>query len=508
MTWVPVALVLLGTEMRLRQWLAGRSLWLDEALIARSLVSRDYIGLVAEPLQGEQAGPVLWLWSTRLALDLMGDGERALRLVSLLSGIAVLLLTWRLAQRLLSPVLVPIALGIAVLSPTLLYFSNEVKPYSLDVAVVLGLILVALRSQEDVRPLALAGAVAVWASFASVFVLTGLSVVLVLQTLRRHGLPAALRATARLSAWVVSLAVSYVLVLHRLRDSEVLSTFWDHTFPDGTADLPTWLLRRAVDLTRDPLELSFWPIALAAVGYGVWQIARSRPRAGLLAAAGIPVALVAAALSAYPFASRLALWLVPLAAIALAAVLPPRLDRGRPLMLGAVALTLVVAPMAAQSLPQTTQVLHRNELRPVLEQLREERQPGDLVIVDTPAKAPFDFYTDLTGVGRDGVITFATTSEVGGICNDEAALLTGRFARQRVWVVFAHQLEDTRRLGTREDMLARIEDVSNRRQTIEEAGAKAILFDPTAPETGPIDEQRNPERCLFVGRTVPPTGPS
>jgi hypothetical protein len=501
-------LILLGTEMRLRQWYAARSLWLDEALIARSLVSRDYIGLVAEPLQGDQAGPVLWLWSTRLSLDLLGDGERGLRLVSLLSGIAVLVLTWRLAQRLLPPVLVPIAVGLTVLSPTLLYFSNEVKPYSLDVAVVLVLVLLAVRTTDDVRPLAFAGAVAVWASFASVFVLTGLSVVLVLTTLRRRGLPAALGTAAWLSAWVISLGISYVLVLHRLRDSEILSTFWDYTFPDSSADLPTWLLRRAVDLTRDPLELSVWPVALVALGYGIWQIARTRPRAGLLACAGVPVALIAAAMSAYPFASRLALWIVPLACIALAAVLPAQLDRGRRLMLGAVALTVVAAPMAAESLPQTTEVLVRNELRPVMEQLKDARQPDDLVLVDIPAKAPFDFYTGLTGVGRDGVILFATTEEVGGVCNDPAALLTGRFATQRIWVVFAHQLADTRRLGTREDMLARIEDVTNRRQTIEEPGAKAVLFDPIAPESGPIDEQRNPERCLAVVRTVPPTGSS
>ncbi|MBC7374771.1 MAG: glycosyltransferase family 39 protein, partial [Frankiales bacterium] len=143
--WAPVLLLVLGAEMRLRQWFGGRSLWLDEALIARSLVSRDYVGLVSSPLQGDQAGPVLWLWSTRLSLDLFGDGERALRLVPLLGGLAALVLTWRMAKRLLPDVLVPVALLVTVLSPSLLYFSNEVKPYSVDVAVCLALILLALR---------------------------------------------------------------------------------------------------------------------------------------------------------------------------------------------------------------------------------------------------------------------------------------------------------------------------------------------------------------------------
>ncbi len=507
MRWAPLLLLALGAEIRLRQFFGSRSLWLDEALIARSLVSRDYVGLVAEPLQGEQAGPVLWLWSTRLSLDLFGDGERPLRLVSLLAGLATLLLTWRLARRLLPSPLVPLAVGLVALSPSLVYFSNEVKPYALDVAVVLALVLLALRLRGDVRWLALAGAVAVWASFASVFVLAGLSLVLVLQALVRDGLPAAARTAAWLSAWVVSLGISYVLILHRLADSEILSTFWDYTFPDGTADLPTWLLRRSIDLTRDPLELTFWPIALALLSVGGYRLARRRPSSTLLSLSGVPVAVVAAAISAYPFASRLALWLVPLAFITLAAAVPPRVDRGRPLLLSLAALTLVAAPMAAQTLPQTTSVFQRNELRPVMEQLLQEKEPGDLVLVDIPAKAPFDFYTELTGLGRDGVILFATTDEVGGLCNDPAALLTGRFARQRIWVVFAHQLQDTRRLGTRDDMIARIEDVTNRSRTIERFGAKAVLFDPQARLRPPSDEPRNPDRCLAVIRTLPPTAP-
>ena len=503
-TWLPVLLILLGTEMRVRQWWAARSLWLDEALIARSLVSRDYVGLVAEPLQGDQAGPVLWLWSTRLSLDMLGEGERALRVVSLVAGVAALVLAWRLARHLLPPVLVPVAVGLVVLSPALLYFSNEVKPYALDVAVVLGLLLLALRSR-DVRLLAGAGVVAVWASYAAVFALAGLSLVLVLAALRREGLVPAAKTAAWLSAWLVSLAVSYALVLHRLRESEILSTFWADTFPDDAGDLPTWLLRRAVGLVEDPLDLEVWPLALGLLAYGLWRLLRTRRRATVLTMSPVALALVAAAISAYPFAGRLSLWVVPLAAIALAAVLPDRTDRGRPLLLAATALAVVAAPMATRSLPLVADVYERNELRTVMEQLKDAREPGDLVLVDIPAKAPYDFYTGRTGLGRDGVVLFATEDEVGGACNDEAALLTGRFATQRVWIVFAHQLQDTARLGTREDMLARIQDVTNIARTIEETGAKAVLLDPSAPETSDTEERRNPDRCLAVVRTVPPT---
>lgn len=507
-------LLLLGAEMRLRQWAGARSLWLDEALIARSLVSRDYVELVATPLQGDQAAPVLWLWATRLALDLFGEHERALRLVPLLGGLVALVLSWRLARRLLAPALVPVALLLVVLSPSLLYFSSEVKPYSVDVAVCLGLSLLALRVPRGAGPgrplqlLALAGAAAVWASFAAVLLLAGLSVLLVLGALPRWR--QALGNAAVLFAWVLSLGLAYVAVLHRLADSTVLSGFWGYTFPRGSTDLPAWLLRRAVDLSQDPLELAphplglpLWPLALALLALGIWRL---RSRALLLATAAVPVATVAAALSLYPFASRLALWLVPLAAVALAAVLPARLDHPGRLSLGVAALAVVVAPMAARSLPQVVAVHRVEELRPVMEQVLAQRRPGDLVLVDIAAKAPFDFYTPLVGLGRDGVVLFATTEEVGGRCNDVVALKTGRFATRRVWVVFAHALRDTGRLGTRADLLARIEDVTNVRSTVHAFSSMAVLFDPTAPAAAPSGEPRNLERCLAVVRTVPPTG--
>ncbi len=162
--------------------------------------------------------------------------------------------------------------------------------------------------------------------------------------------------------------------------------------------------------------------------------------------------------------------------------MPATLERAWPLLAAVAALTAVAAPSAATTLPQTSRVFHVEELRPVMEQVAAQRQPDDLVLVDIPAKAPFDFYTPPTGLGRDGVILFATSEEVGGRCNDRAALLTGRFATQRVWIVFAHRLADGRRLGTREDLLARIEDVTGRIRTIQRDGATAILFDPSAPD--------------------------
>ncbi len=197
-------LVLVGLEARVLQWAGGRSLWLDEALLARSLVERSYGQLATEPLLHKQAAPLLWLQASRFWVEQLGTTERALRIVPLVSGCVALLLAWRFATRLLPRQLVPLAVGVVALHPGLVYYSNEVKPYATDVAVVLAVLLVA----QTRRPLllGLVGALAVWLSYPAVFALAGTSALLVLRTRR-------VRTVLLLLPWVVSLAAAYVLVL-------------------------------------------------------------------------------------------------------------------------------------------------------------------------------------------------------------------------------------------------------------------------------------------------------
>lgn len=489
---VSLALVVLGALVRVRQWAGGRSLWLDEALVAASLVERGHVTLATEPLRHNQAAPQGWLQTTRLAVDLFGDGERALRLVSLLAGCATLVLLWRLAGRLLPPALVPLAVGIAALHPSLVYYANEVKPYALDVAVALAVALVALQR----RPLALglAGAVAVWCAYPAVFVLSGASVVLVLAA---PDLRSRARTVLLLAPWLVSLGVAYVLVLAPLRGREVYEEYWAYAYPRGVADLPAWLVERTADLLDDPLSLALPPLALAVLAVGT---ARLLPRrgAGLLLAA-LPPALVAGALGVYPLADRLALWLVPVAALVLAAALD--LPRRAALVVG-VALAAVAGPGLVATVPDLVLTREVEELRPVLERLEEQRQPGDLVLVDIAAKAAFDHYAPRLGVPRDGVVLFRTPTPGTGCGDDDVALRTGRFGNGRVWLVFAHELVDGPLLGTRADLLSRVGRVTRVASTIEDTGARALLLSPAPGGEVLPPAPITPDRCLVVNRSV------
>lgn len=486
-------LVLVGLYLRVRQWAGGRSLWLDEALLAPNLTSRSHLQLLTQPLLHAQAAPQVWLQLTRLSVELFGTGERSLRLVSLLAGCAALVLVRPLGERLLEPRLVPVAVGLCALHPGLVYWSDELKPYGSDVLVVLVVVLVALRD----RPLrlGLVGAVAVWCAFPAVFVLAGASVLLVL---RRRTLADRARAVAGLAPWLVSLAVAYVVVLAPVRSLRVFADYWGYAYPRSTGDLPAWLVRQTLDLVREPLRLAVPVLALALLAVGLGRLLRRAPHRTCVALAGVPFAVLAGALSAYPLTGRLDLWTVPLAALLLAAAVPAR--RGAVAAVTALALAVVAGPAVAQAVPLAVRTQHVEELRPVLEQVARERQPGDVVLVDIAARAAFDVYGPPLGLRADGVVLFSP-EPAGGCADDVVALRTGGFGDGRVWLVMSHDLVAGSVLGSRADLLSRVGDVTRLVQRVHEPGAEAVLLQPGHGGRNIAEVPPTPGRCLLVVRS-------
>jgi len=507
--WLPTLVLAVGAYARVRQWLGGRSLWLDEVLIADNLVQRGFVELVREPLLHSQAAPVLWLWLERLAVDVFGTSERSLRLVPLLAGLAALGLTLPFARRILPRVLVPVPVLIIALHPDLIYYSNEVKQYSTDVLVVMVLLLMSFRVRAragdgpPLRRLAAVGAVAIWLSYASIFVLAGISVVIVLRALRDRDLRRAVRMALVLSVWLVSLAASYLLVLRRLTENEPLSDYWRFSYPRSVLDLPAWLFRRWFDLAQSPLQLTWAWLGLALLGFGLLRLSIQTSRRAALLWAAVPATIAAAALSTYPFAGRLALWLVPVAAVTLAATLPHHLRAGRTawLLVASAALTVSLAPAAAAGLALTARTQEVEELRPLLQRFAQVRQPGDVVYVEVATRDAFEYYANSAGVSRDGVILFLSREEQLN-CSDLAALNAGRFATERVWIISSHRLTDTARLGSIDDMLGRIRTVSREVAHLSETDADAWLFDPSTGAQDLLQRgPRNDDRCLTIIRS-------
>lgn len=126
----------MGAAWRIAAYAQRRSLWYDEAALALYIAGRGFVELV-EPLDYLQTAPPLFLWIERAIVLLFGANEWALRALPLAAGLATAPLMWRVASRILPSPGAVLAVALVALSPTLVRYSAEVKPYATDAFVTL-----------------------------------------------------------------------------------------------------------------------------------------------------------------------------------------------------------------------------------------------------------------------------------------------------------------------------------------------------------------------------------
>jgi hypothetical protein len=357
-----------GVGLQLHRWWAGGTLWLDEQMIARNIRDRDFAGL-AGPLDFNQSAPLGWLWTQRVVVELLGTGERALRLVPLVFGIGALVAAWAIGRRWLGPAGTFAVVSLLAVNAALLRYSTEVKQYSGDVFWALLLLGAALwvigpagsavgqpgpaggpaemavgrverapdpaGSAPGDRPVRwsyrmgwwwVVAAVGCLFSMGAILATPAIALVLVGVAGRRGGWPAVLRAAAAGVVWLAAFALHYWYALRHLLANEVMAEFWDSRGypPDGAGpvQLVDWIVRRPEVLAQDPLHLDnaglgrgwlifaatiFWLLVLAGIGVA----GRRSPAVALLLAAPPVTGVVLAVLHLAPLSARLAMWALP-----------------------------------------------------------------------------------------------------------------------------------------------------------------------------------------------------
>lgn len=483
--------LLIGALLRIFQYAVNRSLWLDEALLAESVLARGPRTLLLEPLEYGQTAPPGFLLLQELATALLGTGEYALRLVPLIAGLAALFWFPALARRYVSRGAVPLAVLLFALAPFLVYYSSEAKQYSLDALAAVAVLWFAaeLRRTPTRRTFAAAavvGAAAAWVSQPAIFVLAGAGLVLGVEALWKKDRRRIAGLAAVGAAWVAAFAAAYLLSRRSLADPEYMRAFWSAGFPDGAA----WWPRAVVRLFREPLgvvgedptplsTMQQWAGVLAFALGAAWMVRRGRgvPLALLLAPAGL--ALAAAALRLYPFGAtyttsgRLLIFLLPALVLVVAQGVAGAAaaigGTGGGVAAGALALALLAVPL----LYAAAQVPHlRAEVKPVLAYAAENRRPGDLLYVHYAGRAPFRYYA-----GRYGWT--AENSLVGRCAREDPAEYLRELERvddRRVWALFI----DDRATSTHDDrglILAYLEHRGRRIDDQVSVGAAVYLYD-------------------------------
>jgi Dolichyl-phosphate-mannose-protein mannosyltransferase len=505
----------LGVVARLVPYLANRSLWFDEALLALNVIDRPLWALAGR-LDFNQAAPIGFLWLEKLAATFLGPGERALRLVPLLCGLCSLALFFPLARRQLARGGALVACGVFVLSQPLVYYASEVKQYSGDVLAALVIAWAAIRFQE--RPgarssaaLCLLGLASLLLSHPAAFVLAAVGVSLFIDAVReRRSSAAALVATAAV-LWTAGFLVLYFTFLNRLTGTPYFRRFFLRLggFPPvEAAEVPRWLFHEALSLLHETVGIPLAGLGLLCVIVGLVAWWRRGPTRVFFWVGPLALAGLAACLRLYPLVARTTLFAVP--AIALLIGEGSEQIRVRAGGVGGVAYAALIILLFAQPAGWNLRALlhppEREEIRPVLRRIERERRPGDAFYVDFFTQYALRYYIEtrflpFSGSLARAVLEAPASQSLDGswysaalrsappdvligkppVLRSEDRMSYGREldqfrGRPRVWMIFSHA-PDRGGVEERRLLIDRLNRMGRRIESFGGPGAFACLYD-------------------------------
>lgn len=449
-------LILLGIVLRLRQYIANRSLWVDEASLALNIVNRTYLGLT-QPLDYDQGAPLGFLFVVKLTTDFFGNQDFILRLIPLISGILSLVLVYRIAvEHFGKPAMA--ALLMFSVSGAMIAYSTELKQYSTDVLVALLLIYLTLRVLRDetqwrIIMFGLVGIAAILMSHPAVFTLPVVGLVLAGVALYKKAYPQIYRLIGMGAVWAGTLFVVYLISLRNLVGNENLQEYWKDSF----APMPPWehldWYRNIFIALMPHVNPSFFPyfvenfdprylmnacLLLVALG-GISLLFRNAV-ATILLGAPIGLMFLASALRLYPVSERFLYFWFPSLLFLLA--------EGMGLVYGLIAkynqnaARVIYGSMAVVVFWTSFDLGIQNflappmgeDIKPVLAYVRDHLEENDVIYVHQGSTTPFLYYSAAYGLDTDETFVATKSWNVERFMVD----LNDFQDSERIWFIFSH----------------------------------------------------------------------
>ena len=448
--WIGLSLVLVGFVLRLRQYLADRSLWLDEAMLTNNILGRSFGGLF-QPLDNNQGAPIGFLLLQKWITLLLGDSEFALRLFPFVAGFVSLALMFALMRKISKPTAGNLALGFFAVAPALVYYSSEVKQYSTDIAIALGLSLIYLKyagaelEKKDAILIALVGALAVWFSHPAFFVVGALGLALFIPAVLAKDKQKIITLLVIAAVWFLNIGALYFLNLRQLSTHQFFLDFWRAGFIPHDSSALTWLAYSFQAPFRDLLDLqTSYIITVFLLLIGYVGLTRRNPDFGFFLLAIFSLTFFASFLTFYPFAGRMILFLTPVLILFLAegieaiAGLFARSRVSAWVVRIFIIVYLLYSPLAV-TIENFLTPKYQEHIRPTMEYLRDYRKDGDMVYVYYWAEHAVRYYAPKYGMDMSEFLIGADDHDNPMAYSAELESLRGH---ERVWFLFSHVYEN------------------------------------------------------------------
>lgn len=311
------AVILICVGVSIRMNVVGRTLWLDEAMLAISLNTRSFLELCATPLDWNQSAPVVYVYIIKIIISLFGNSEFVFRVFSIVCYAAVLVIFYVLVRRVIQtdfPMLWTAALANVAF---LLEYSNMFKPYIFDaLSVMLVLLFYYLYREEKIAFPVLCGVyfLLIWCSNPVAFYAGGVVAYECIHALLCREKRAFWRGVCLGVSICVSFIIMYFVWLKPTIATSNLSEFWEGY------EMP--LLIRS----REVLEHALYLIKFVTQGIGpMWKMVLFLAVVALVVnviwkrnayiwalTIGMAINLLASNLGFFPMSDRMFLFIIPL----------------------------------------------------------------------------------------------------------------------------------------------------------------------------------------------------
>jgi uncharacterized membrane protein len=402
----------IGILIRVYPYLANRSLWLDEAMLNNGILHMSWSQIFGQLEAGQQA-PIGFLMLQKCITSFCGSSEYWLRLVPLISGIAILIIM-TLFMRKRFPVR-PALLTILFLciTPMLVYYSSEAKQYGWETAIGLAIVVAGYTLAHRINQsigwaigFALVGALLLWTSHTAVFCLCGTGGLLLWDWLHeRDRKKVSVILVFIFTCWILSMSLQYILVLHRSVVDSNLKDFWGGCFlrfPPHSANEARGYCECFLNALSDPAGFSSKGLAALLFLTGVLAL-WVKKEVRLLLVALVPIcSCFICTFGIYPFKDRLILFLTPLFILIISCgveFITAHLPCARNTFFGAVLVSLILFP----ALETRNYVKHpwREEIKEGIRFIAGHRAPDDKIVVYYGASSAFEYYRGRFGINSN-----------------------------------------------------------------------------------------------------------
>lgn len=478
------ALLFLGMALRLVVFLQNRSLFLDEANLARNIIEKP-IEQFFQPLDYEQHAPPLFLTIEKGSSKILGNTEYSLRLFPLImSLVGLLFFLLLLLNRFEATTWLWFPLALLLFSTEMIRYATEAKQYIVDSSLGIVLFWLAVQLNPDFwnRKTAIlwavAGCVFIWLSMPVVFILAGIGLYYLYSFIEQKEYQKLWELGLVIISWLVSFGFFYWLILRPSLATDLLVDYHrTHFLPIVPQNAEEWTKAGKILLGLFRIPFGFTTLAyLSGIGLvimGIYRLFQQNKGLLILLTCPILTCLLASGLGLYSLMPRLSLFLVPVLLLLVSFGISQLWNLNNQWIKYALFLIFVVLIVQKGGYEYFYKKLEIEELKPIMMEMNTKQLPGDFVYVHNEAVPAFLFYQHL----HKNPIPFSKSKIYPAKWDERPGpLLRQDKAPGRIWLVFSHQIS-THAQNMQKDNLKTIPEYYVLKATIETKGAVAHLFE-------------------------------